>query len=55
MQIQTNPQSRFRVTFEIHFGPHSVEGPHFLLICYHFLALVPKLLIGPLFHSLNVA
>ena len=29
MQIQTNPQSRFRVTFEIHFGPHSVEGPHF--------------------------
>ena len=49
MQIQTNPQSRFRVTFEIHFGPHSVEGPYFLMIFNHFLALVPKLLIGPPF------
>ena len=36
MQIQTNPQSRFRVTFEIHFGPHSVEGPYLLMIFYYF-------------------
>ena len=43
MQIQTNPQSRFRVTFEIHFGPHSVEGSHFLMSFLSFFGAGDKI------------